>query len=151
MSVRLEPITRENWYECSQLEVKPEQKQFVSSNLLCIAEAQFYPGWGVYAIYHQDQMVGFAMYEDDDEQDDWWISALMIAADHQGKGYAKAALKVLLPLMRKKGCREIFVGYANDNVAARALYHGLGFREVGLDDEGDMVFRMRLPGDGEVD
>lgn len=43
MSIRLAPLTRENWCECSRLEVKPEQRAFVPSNLLCIAEAQFYP------------------------------------------------------------------------------------------------------------
>jgi diamine N-acetyltransferase len=147
MNIRLDPISRENWYECSQLQVKPEQRQFVASNLLCIAEAQFYPGWGAYAIYAGDQMVGFTMYEDDEEQDEWWISALMISAGHQGKGYGKAAVQMLVPLMEKKGCREIWVGYADDNIAARALYQGLDFEEVGLDDEGDMVARIKLASD----
>jgi diamine N-acetyltransferase len=71
MNIRLEQITRENWYECSQLEVKAEQRRFVSSNLLCIAEMQFYPSWGAYAIYDKDQMVGFVLYEHDQEQDEW--------------------------------------------------------------------------------
>jgi len=122
MSVRLEQITGENWYECSQLDVKPEQRHFVSSNLLCIAEVQFYPSWGAYAVYHEDQMVGFVMYEYDEEEDAWWLSALMIAADQQGKGYGRAAIQTLIPQMRQKGCREIWVGYANDNLPARALY-----------------------------
>jgi diamine N-acetyltransferase len=150
MSIRLEPITRENWYECSQLEVKPEQQQFISSNLLCIAEVQFYPGWGAYTIYHGDQIVGFVMYEDDEEQDEWWISSLMIAASHQGKGYGKAAIQTLMHLLKQKGCREIRVGYANDNHAARALYKSLGFTEAGVDDEGDMVARMQLAGAAEL-
>jgi diamine N-acetyltransferase len=144
MNVRLVPITRENWYECSQLEVKPEQKGFVSSNLLCIAEVQFYPGWEAYAIYNDDQMVGFVMVEDDEEQDEWWISALMIAAEHQGQGFGKAALQALLPLLSEKGCREIWVGYTNDNEVARAFYSSLGFREAGIDDEGDRIARLEL-------
>ena len=145
MSIRLEQITRENWYECSQLEVKPEQRQFVSSNLVCIAEMQFYPSWGAYAIYHKDQMVGFVMYEHDHEQDKWWISNLMIVADHQGKGHGRAALHALIPRMMQRGCREIWVGYTNDNIPARALSRSLGFTEVGLDDEGEMIARIRLP------
>jgi diamine N-acetyltransferase len=144
LTIRLEPITRENWHECSQLQVKPEQKDFVSSNLLCIAEAQFYPGWGAYAVYDGDQMAGFTMYEDDEEQDEWWISALMIAAEHQGKGYGKAAVQALLELLRQKGCRVVMVGYAKDNNVAKGLYAGLGFTETGLDEEGDMVARLAL-------
>jgi diamine N-acetyltransferase len=151
MSIRLEPITRENWYECSQLEVKPEQRRFVSSNLLCIAEMQFYPSWGAYAIYDKDQMVGFVLYEHDQEQDEWWISSLMVAAAHQGKGYGRAALQALLPLIRQKGCQEIWVGYANDNSVARALYSGLGFNEVGVDDEDDIVAQLRWPNEGETE
>jgi RimJ/RimL family protein N-acetyltransferase len=54
---------------------------------------------------------------------------------------------MLVPLMEKKGCREIWVGYADDNIAARALYQGLDFEEVGLDDEGDMVARIKLASD----
>ncbi|HEY0735492.1 MAG TPA: GNAT family N-acetyltransferase [Herpetosiphonaceae bacterium] len=144
MSIQLEPITRENWYACSQLDVKPEQRPFVSSNLLCIAEMQFYPAWGAYAISSGEQMVGFVMYEHEQEQDEWWISALMIAADHQGRGYGKAAIRELIAVMQQKGCREVLVGYADDNRVARVLYHSLGFQEIGLDDEGDMVARLCL-------
>ncbi len=150
MSITLESISRENWYECSQLDVKPEQRRFVTSNLLCIAEVQFYPSWGAYAIYHMEQMVGFVMYEHDQEENEWWISALMIAAEHQGKGYGKAALQVLIQRMQQQGCRELLVGYAPDNTAARALYRGQGLQEIGLDDEGDMVARLRVPPTGDT-
>ena len=144
MSITLEPVTRENWYECSQLDVKPEQRHFVSSNVLCIAEMQFYPNCGAYVVYHEQQMVGFVMYEHDQEQDEWWVSALMIAADQQGQGYGKAALQALIALMQQQGCRDILVGYANDNSVARALYRGVGFHEIGLDDDGDMVARLHV-------
>jgi diamine N-acetyltransferase len=144
MCVRLEPLTRDNWYECSRLEVKPEQRDYVASNLLCIAEVQFYPSWRAYPIYTNDRMVGFVMYEHDEEQNEWWISALMIVAAEQGKGYGKAALQALLPLMKEAGCREVFVGYANENDAARTLYRSLEFIEVDLDDEGDMVAKLQL-------
>jgi diamine N-acetyltransferase len=148
MSIRLEKINADNWDECRQLDVEPEQTRFVSSNLLCIAEAQFHPGWGAYAVYFNDQMVGFTMYEDDGDQDQWWISSLMIAAGFQGAGYGKAAIRALLTKMEERGCQEVWVGYANDNVAARALYRGIGFSELGLDDDGDMVARISLVAHG---
>jgi diamine N-acetyltransferase len=151
MSIRLGKITRENWYECSRLAVRAEQSKFVNSNLLCIAEVQFHPGWGAYAIYYEEQMVGFVMYEDDEDQDEWWISALMIAADHQGKGYGKTAVQVLFPILMQKGCTSIWVGYADDNLAARVLFIGLGFKEIGLDDEGDMVAKKDLLSDDQSD
>jgi diamine N-acetyltransferase len=77
-------------------------------------------------------MVGFVMYEDDEEQERWWISTVMIAADYQGRGYAKAAIRKLIPILKQRDCRQISVGYDTDNVAARGLYAGLRFEEVGL-------------------
>ena len=143
MSIRLEPINIDNWFECSQLGLKPEQERFVASNLLCIAEVQFYPDWSAYALYHDDKMVGFTMLEFNQDEP-WWISSLMIAAEHQGKGYGRLATAASINLMVTRGCAEILIGYANDNVVARNLYQGFGFVELGLDDEGDMVARLQI-------
>lgn len=142
-SIRLEQINLDNWGECSQLRVKPEQERFVTSNLVCIAEVQFYPEWRAYAIYDSDQMVGFTMLEFNEEQA-WWISSLMIAAAFQGQGYGRLALTALIELVVARGCTALLVGYANDNAVARRLYQRAGFVEVGLDDEGDMVVQLKL-------
>lgn len=142
-SVRLEQINLDNWVECSQLRVKPEQEHFVTSNLVCIAEVQFYPEWRAYAIYDGDQMVGFTMLEFNEEEE-WWISSLMIAAAFQGQGYGRLALAALIALVVARGCTALLVGYANDNAVARKLYQRAGFVEVGLDDEGDMVAQLKL-------
>ena len=144
MIIRLEQININNWFECSQLKVKPEQERFVSSNLLCIAEVQFYPSWCAFALYNGDEMIGFVMYEHNEAEEEWWISSLMISAEHQGKGYGRLAVKALTEVMVAQGCTEILLGYANDNEAARNLYQSMGFVELGLDDEGDMVSRLKL-------
>ena len=68
----------------------------------------------------------------------------MIAAEHQGKGCGRLAIEALTNLMAAQGCTEIMVGYANDNEIARSLYQRVGFVELGLDDEGDMVSRLTL-------
>lgn len=144
MAIKLVPVNVDNWFECSQLVVKPEQERFISSNLLCIAEVQFNPNWEAYALYSDNAIVGFAMVEYDDATEEWWLSSLMIAAEHQGNGYGRLALKTVIDGMTAQGCTEINVGYAPDNVAARNLYHRYGFVEVGIDDEGDMVCRLNL-------
>jgi diamine N-acetyltransferase len=105
---------------------------------------QFYASWGAYAVYHGKEMIGFAMYEHDQEEGQWWISNLMIAAEHQGRGYGRLATEVLIALMVMEGCKEILVGYADDNEVARRLYQRLGFVEQGLDEEGDMVSRFTV-------
>lgn len=143
MSIRVEPINIDNWVDCSQLRVKPEQERFITSNLVCIAEVQFYPNWGAYAIYAGDQLVGFAMIEGN-EAEAWWISSLMIAAEYQRQGYGRLALAALVDLVITQGCTALLVGYANDNTTARKLYQQAGFVEVGLDEEGDMVAQINI-------
>jgi len=143
MSIRVEPINIDNWVDCSQLRVKPEQERFITSNLVCIAEVQFYPDWAAYAIYAGDQLVGFAMIEGN-EAEAWWISSLMIAAEYQRQGYGRLALAALVDLVITQGCTELLVGYANDNTAARQIYQQSGFVELGLDEEGDMVAQLNI-------
>ena len=143
IAIRLAPITIDNWGECSQLQVKPAQAHFITSNLISIAEVQFYPEWRAYAIYADDQMVGFTMIECNEEEA-WWISSLMIGAAYQGQGYGRLALAALVELVAAQGCTELLVGYANDNAIARKLYQRAGFVELGLDDEGDMVAQIKL-------
>lgn len=146
IAIRLAPITIDNWGECSQLQVKPAQAHFITSNLISIAEMQFYPAWRAYAIYVGDQMVGFAMLECNQEEA-WWISSLMIAAAFQGQGYGRLALAALVDLVVGQGCTALLVGYADDNAVARKLYERAGFVELGLDDEGDMVAQIKLAED----
>lgn len=50
VTVRLEPIGPDNWYACSRLEVRDDQRDAVAGNLLSIAELQFHPTWGGFAV-----------------------------------------------------------------------------------------------------
>jgi len=74
-----------------ELSLKPEQAEFVAPNSETLAEAyvatlngdaQFRP----FAIYSDDAMVGFIIYGKWREDDDYHLWALMIGAEHQGRG-----------------------------------------------------------------
>ena len=41
MNVTLRPVTAENWEQCVELSVGPEQKHFVSSNAYSLAQAAY--------------------------------------------------------------------------------------------------------------
>jgi len=112
--------------------------------LVCIAEVQFYPDWDAYAFYAGEQLIGFTMLECNEEEE-WWISSLMIAAAYQGQGYGRLALAALIERVVAQGCGGLLVGYTNDNAAARQLYQRAGFVELGVDDEGDLVARLTTP------
>jgi ubiquinone/menaquinone biosynthesis C-methylase UbiE/RimJ/RimL family protein N-acetyltransferase len=143
VTVRLEPIGPDNWYACSRLEVRDDQRDAVAGNLLSIAELQFHPTWGGFAVRDGEAadaaIVGFISYEHEPDTGEWWISSLMIDASHQGRGRGRAAVGELLDLLHRRGCREVHVGYAAGNDVAAAVYRAHGFEDQGLDEEGDHV------------
>ena len=69
----------------------------------------------------------------------------MIDAQHQGKGYGTAALRLLIDLMvERHGCGEIFLGYAPANDVADRLYARMGFAPTGEVVGGEIVARLDL-------
>src|SRR5215210_7398943 len=140
ITLRLQPVTRANFSAVVGLTVTPEQGDFVSPNLYSIAEAYLEPTWTPLAIYAGDDLVGFAMFGRDDETGNWWIMRIMIDAQHQGKGYGTAALRLLIDSMvERHGCQEIFLGYAPDNDVAGHLYARMRFVPTGEMMGGEIV------------
>ena len=142
MAVSLQPITLTNWNDAIALYPREEQDLFVAGNLYSIAESQFgfiYESEGhwsttSFGIYSDDLMVGFAMiaknYSATTAQGH--ISRLMVDGRHQGKGYGRAAMQLLLAeFARDPMIRVVRIGYTHDNIVARKLYASLGFVEIG--------------------
>jgi diamine N-acetyltransferase len=129
--VSLRPVTEVNFNEVIRLSVRDDQKHFVASNAYSLAEAHVFPGRYPLAIYAGDTPVGFAMYVDWNERQphEYWIFRLMIAAGQQGRGYGRAAMRLLVEQMRATlpGCRRIYISYEPENEVARKLYASLGF------------------------
>ncbi|MFT9598873.1 MAG: GNAT family N-acetyltransferase, partial [Mesobacillus sp.] len=72
MVLTLKPITKHNWEEAIQLKVKEDQKHFMASNLYSIAEVQFLDQFKTSGIFEGEQMVGFAMYGIDPDDNNYW-------------------------------------------------------------------------------
>ena len=144
MTITLQPITRENYRACAWLEVAPEQERFVASNAYSLAQACYELECTPLVIYAGDTMVGFAMYALDPDDHKYWIYRLMIDAAHQGKGYGRAAMKLLIEDIRRlPGCDEIGISYVPENSGAKHLYASLGFVESGEVIENETVARLR--------
>lgn len=54
----------------------------------------------------------------------------MIDENHQGNGYAKAAMKKLIDFMGQNGCEKLMIGHRPSNFIAGNLYESLGFQKV---------------------
>ena len=143
MSVVLKPLTKENYQQCLQLQVREDQQDLVASNLQSVADSKVYPELIPLTIYHEDEMVGFLMYSSVAEDGVYWILRLMIDQQYQGKGYARDAMTQLLTLLKElPDCAAIKISYEPANSIAENLYKSLGFQKTGELVEEEVVARL---------
>ena len=147
--VKLQDVTVHNWEEVTELSLRDDQDDYVASNSYSLAESKFNPYCVPKAIYAGKRLVGFVMWEsleEDDEPHEYSIYRLMIDQKHQGKGYGKAAMKLAIDAIRKgdRRAERIETCYVPDNEGSRRLYAGLGFKEVGVDDDGEIIAEIEL-------
>lgn len=142
MNVVLRELTKDNWKECAELQVREDQEVYVDTNLYCIAEASFEPQWRPFAAYHEETMVGMVVYGVVSDGTGV-IHHLMIAGPHQRRGYGRAVLLETLERLRSVGCREVRLSYWPGNPAAR-LYESVGFEHTGEEWDGEPVMALRL-------
>lgn len=145
MSITLREVAMENFRECIRLSVSENQKGFVASNMYSLAEAKADGVSNPFAIYADEEMVGFVMFDFAPKESRGYISRLMVAARFQRKGYGRAAMsEAIYRLKREPGIREIQTSFHPDNALADALYASLGFARTGEVVDGETVVRLKL-------
>jgi diamine N-acetyltransferase len=148
MQITLRDITQHNLRDVINLEVAEHQRGFVAPNVRSIAEAWVYRDWEPMAIYADETPVGFVMCGQDPDTPGtsiWYVIRYMIGAQHQNKGYGKAALpEVLRMLSAKPGCTEIQLGVEPENTVAKKLYTDNGFAFTGLIEHGEEFWAYKV-------
>ncbi len=140
MNLKLKKITMDNFEECINLKVDPSQKKFVAINMYSLAEAKVDEVSIPLAIYTENEMVGFVMYDYAPKENKAYISRLMTDAKYQGKGYGRWAMEeVIRRICLIDDCKHIQTSFEPSNVVASKLYLSLGFIETGEIDEGEVV------------
>jgi diamine N-acetyltransferase len=108
VEVTLQEVDRTNWREALALDVRPEQRHFVSDRAppvaMALAKAYIRPtGLPVvpYGIYDRHAMVGFLVLAfERGSRDNYWLSHFFVDRRYQGHGYGRAALAALVRLLR---------------------------------------------------
>ena len=148
-SVEFKEITSQNFRECVNLKVAAAQEKFVAANVMSIAQLKIYPSANVFAIYAEDEMVGFVMYGYDEDDGHFYLGRLMIDEKHQGRGFGRAAtLEVIRRMKQIENCREIFLSFVPENTGAEKLYSSIGFEKTGKTSEsGEIIMRFAIKDD----
>ena len=141
----LREITMDNFRECIELSVAEEQKGFVASNTYSLAEAKADGVSVPLAIYSDDRMVGFIMYDFEPKEDRGYITRLMVDQRFQGNGHGRSAMRQVIDRLKQiPACKEIQTSFAPENTTADGLYTSLGFDRTGEMNEGEIVLRLRV-------
>jgi diamine N-acetyltransferase len=138
-------IDRHNYLSILDLSVSEEQRSFVASNTYSLAQAFVQPECVPLALYAENKPVGFAMYCIDENDREYWIYRLMIDQRHQGRGYGRAAMLLLIDRIRSEMDEErhrIFISFEPENEVAKSLYESLGFVPDGRVEYGEIVYRL---------
>ncbi len=140
-------ITRETLNAVMRLKLRPGQEHLVAPNSVTIAQASYeQPGGYVWGLWDGDDPVGllamihpreYPHIEPGDDLDGAYIWRLMIAADHQGKGYGAAAIAECRVQARNWGLPRVATSVVDAPDSSIGFYERLGFGRTGavVDDE----------------
>lgn len=128
--VHLEEINEGNFDQVLALRVHPNQEKFIAPNAKSLAQCYLYRNDGVYpfAVCCEQKVVGFALMDVDDDDDDVFIWKLMIDRDYQNRGYGKEAVTLLIEwTSANTKYDELHLLCDHDNAVGRKLYESCGF------------------------
>lgn len=140
-------ITRDNLGALLRLKVRPDQDHLVAPNPVTIAQCTYeQPGSHVWGLWDGDEPVGllamihpgeYPHMEDGDDLEGAYIWRLMIAAEHQGKGYGAEAIAACRDQARAWGLPRVATSVVQSDDSNIGFYEKLGFRRTGaiVDDE----------------
>jgi len=132
VEVMLREITGETLGAILKLDVSDEQKRFVASNAVSIAQAHFSEYAWFRAICADDVPVGFVMLYLDQDKPLYGIWRFMVDQEHQRKGYGSEAMRQVIEYVKslpKAG--ELVVSYGPGEGNPSPFYERFGFVHTG--------------------
>jgi diamine N-acetyltransferase len=147
--VSLREVTRHNLKAVRTMDAGDGGVQ-VAPNVSSMAEAAVYGEAWPRAIYAGEEPVGFLMLYDpslvaEPEDPEFFLWRLMIDVPHQRKGYARAALQLMIEHVRTRPHPgEMFTSIVEPAPQLLALYGQAGFVPTDVINEGERVLRLQL-------
>ena len=141
MTLSLREITGDNYFQVLDLKISPEQEaaKFVSPVVRSLADAWFYREEGITypkAIYADEDLVGFIMYELDTEEQQVFVWRFLIDQRYQGKGYGRQTIEAVVEMAKQQTqMTKVVADYVDGNEPMKKILLGLGFEETGFDQD----------------
>ena len=148
MNICLKPIGEDNFLDAFNLKLGEGQDIYVSHPIRSLAQAYVYrTQCQPFGIYADEKAVGYVMVIYDYDIPEYDIWHMVIDVTQQGKGYGKAALKLVLDYIRQKpfgNSDRVALTCNRDNGIALALYRSAGFELTGNSDGDEVELALKL-------
>ena len=132
-----------------ELRVAKGQRRFVASNAVSIAQAHFSPEAWFRAIHAGETPVGFLMMSVNLEHGEYYLWRFMIDARHQGKGYGRRAMELLIEHVKgQPKAKELTLSHVPGDGSPEGFYRKLGFEHTGEEEGEELVMKRTLEKEG---
>lgn len=149
--VELRQITHANRDAVVALHVAPGQDLFVAGVAESIDEAAVTPEGSPWyrAIYAGDEPVGFVMLSWNVTPapgifGPWFLWRLLIDERYQRRGYGRAALELIVEIVRAEGATELLTSHQPGDGGPWPFYEKFGFRPTGEIDGSEILIALDL-------
>ena len=150
--INLKEITSKNLKSIIDLNVKDDQKDYVASNSVSIAQGHYSNSAWFKGIFNDNRPVGFVMLDLKIEKNICFLWRFMIDKKYQGKGYGKIALTQVIDYVKSfKVFTDIKTSYVPKDNSAEKFYKNFGFikskkiiKEFDLEDSGEIGMKYLL-------
>lgn len=145
MEISLQEITKDNIDAVLRLKVHQNQEQLVADNAYSIAQGTYSDLSWFRAVYADDQPVGFVMLELDTGKAQYYLWRYMIGKQHQGNGYGRKALELVIAFVRQQpNAKQFLLSYVPTEGSPGPFYSKLGFVETGEVEHGEHIMSLKL-------
>ena len=150
--INLKEITSKNLKSIIDLNVKDDQKDYVASNSVSIAQGHYSKSAWFKGIFNDDRPVGFVMLDLIEEENKCFLWRFMIDRKYQGKGFGKIALTQVIDFVRSLNLYTyIATSYVPAENGAGGFYKNFGFieseeitKEFGIEDSDEIGMQYML-------
>ena len=141
---RIVPCGRRYGYGAMDLEIAPEQLDFVLDAKSCLAicyidREKLRP----FVLLEGNRAIGLICLRVDKRKEEYLVNFLLIDRRFQGRGYGKILLQYGIEYLKARGAKELSIGVNRRNPVARRLYESVGFVADSVYEEG-VYLKMKL-------
>lgn len=135
-NTKMVPYGKKNWLQATAIEIRPNQREFVSGALETIAYACAHKNHKLFVETEGGKAVGLLELSIDRKKGDYYIETVIIDRRYQGRGFGKFMLRFAVDYLKKAGAKKLSIGVNRFNIPAQKLYKSVGFKEDCVYEEG---------------